>query len=109
VFPASSAIAKPKKTTKRKADPPCLAAPMQVQDENTRLLYGGLQWLLDASVKSHESHNARAIRESSEPLSESAITSFNAGKDVNIDKSLKPAKTAAWIDGQRKTPAAPPF
>ena len=109
VFPASSAVSKTKKTTKRKADAPCLAAPTHVQDENTRLLFGGLQWLLDASVKSQDSHNTRAIRESSEPLSERAITSFNAAKDMNIDKSLKPAKTAAWIDGQRASPAAPPF
>jgi hypothetical protein len=109
VFPASSAVSKPKKPVRRKADAPCLAAPTQIQDESTRLLFGGLQWLLDASVKSQESYNARITRESSEPLSERAITCFNAAKDVNIDESLKPAKTAAWIDGQRKTPAAPPF
>jgi len=109
VFPASSAVSKPKKPSKRKADPPCLAAPTQIQDENTRLLFGGLQWLLDASVKSQDSNKTRVVRESSEPLSERAITSFNAEEDVNIDKSLKPAKTAAWIDGQRRIPAAPPF
>ena len=109
VFPASRVVSKPKKSSTRKPDPPSLAAPTSVQDEKTRLLFGGLQWLLDASVKSHESSNARYVRESSEPLSERAINSFNARKDVNIGASIKPAETAAWIDGQRKHPAAPPF
>lgn len=109
VFPATRAVSKPKTSTTRKADPPCVAAPARVQDDKTRLLFGGLHWLLDASVKSPDSNNARFTRESSEPLSEKAITSFNARKDVNTGKSLKPTETAAWIDGQRKSPAAPPF
>lgn len=109
VFPASRAASKPRTSTTRKAEPPCLAAPTHIQDDKTRLLFGGLHWLLDASVKSHEPNSARIIRESSEPLSEKAITSFNARKDANIGGSLKPIETAAWIDGQRKSPAAPPF
>ena len=113
VFPASRAdklvVSKPNKSTTRAADPPCVAPQMHVQDDKTRLLFGGLHWLLDASVKSHDSSNARFTRESSEPLSEKAITSFNARKDANTGKSLKPTETAAWIDGQRKSPAAPPF
>jgi hypothetical protein len=109
VFPASRAASKQKSPVTRKADPPCLAAPTHVQDEKTRLLFGGLHWLLDASVKSHDSNKARSTRESSEPLSEKAITSFNALNDVNTGKSLKPAETAAWIDDQRHNPAAPPF
>jgi hypothetical protein len=103
------AVSKPRTSTTRKADPPCLAPPTHVQDDKTRLLFGGLHWLLDASVKSHDSTDARSIRESSEPLSEKAVNSFNARKDANPGKSLKPAGTAAWIDGQRKSPAAPPF
>ena len=109
VFPASRALSNPRPSTTRKADAPFVAAPSHVQDDKTRLLFGGLHWLLDASVKSHDSSNARFTRESSEPLSEKAITSFNARKDVNTGKSLKPTETAAWIDGQRKSPAAPPF
>lgn len=78
------------------------------------MLFGGLHWLLDASVKSYGSNNApsnraRFVREPSEPLSEKAIASHNARKDANVGESLKPDETAAWIDGQRKRPAAPPF
>jgi hypothetical protein len=109
VFPASRALSNPRPSTTRKADAPFVAATSHVQDDKTRLLFGGLNWLLDASVKSHDSSNARFTRESSEPLSEKAITSFNARKDANTGKSLKPTETAAWIDGQRKSPAAPPF
>ena len=109
VFPASRALSNPRPSTTRKADAPFVAAPSHVQDDKTRLLFGGLHWLLDASVKSHDSSNARFTRESSEPLSEKAINSFNARKDANTGKSLKPTETAAWIDGQRKSPAAPPF
>jgi hypothetical protein len=109
VFPATRTVSKPRTSTTRKVDPPCVAAPTRVQDEKTRLLFGGLHWLLDASVKSPDSIDTQFTRESSEPLSEKAITSFNARKDANIGKSLKPAETAAWIDGQRKSPAAPPF
>jgi hypothetical protein len=114
VFPASSTVSKPRKPTTRKADIPCVAAPVQIQDENTRLLFGGLQWLLDASVQTKETKKTRTIiRESSEPpsepLSERAITSFNARKHGNHVTSADSAKTAAWIDGQRKAHAAPPF
>ena len=109
VFPASRAPSKPRPSTTRKADAPFVAAPTHVQDDKTRLLFGGLHWLLDTSVKSHDSNSARFTRESSEPLSDKAITSFNARKDANTGKSLKPTETAAWIDGQRKSPAAPPF
>jgi len=113
VFPAPRAekltVSKSKTSTTRTADPPCVAPQMHVQDDKTRLLFGGLHWLLDASVKSHGSNRARFVRESSEPLSEKAITSFNARKDANIGESLEPDGTAAWIDGQRKRPAAPPF
>ena len=116
VFPASRTVSTPKTSTTRKADLPCLATRTHVQDDRTRLLMGGLHWLLDASVKSQApnkanqgSNRARFIREPPEPLSEKAITSLNARKDANIGGSLKPAETAAWIDGQRKSPAAPPF
>lgn len=118
VFPASRAdkpaMSKSRTSTRRTADPPCVAARPDVQDDRTRLLFGGLQWLLDASVKSYGSNNApsnraRFVRESSEPLSEKAITSHNAQKDADVGESLKPDETAAWIDGQRKRPAAPPF
>lgn len=109
VFPATRAVPKPKTSTLRKTDPPYLAAPSQIQDDRTRMLFGGLHWLLDASIKSPESNGTRFTRESSEPLSEKAVTSFNARKDANAGKSMKPAETAAWIDGQRKSPAAPPF
>ena len=112
VFPASRAdrlaVSKPKPSTKRTADPPCVAPRTHIQDDKTRLLFDGLHWLLDASAKSHGSNNARFIRDP-EPLSEKAITSFNARKDANIGESLNPDETAAWIDGQRKRPAAPPF
>lgn len=116
VFPASRTVLTPKTSTIRKADPPCLAARTHVQDDRTRLLMGGLHWLLDASVrtqgsnKSNQGSNrARFIREPPEPLSEQAITSLNARKDTDTGGSLKPTETAAWIDGQRKSPAAPPF
>ena len=109
VFPATRTVTKPKTSSTRKAGPSRATAPTHVQDDKTRLLFGGLHWLLDASVNSPDSNKARFTRESSEPLSEKAITSFNAQKDANTGKSLKPAETAAWIDGQRKSPSAPPF
>jgi hypothetical protein len=110
VFPASSTVSKPRKPITRKADLPCVAAPMQIQDENTRLLFGGLQWLLDASVQTKDTNKTHSvIRESSEPLSEKAITSFNARKHESHVTSADSATTAAWIDGQRKAPAAQPF
>jgi hypothetical protein len=110
IFPASSTVSKPRKPTTRKSDLPCVAAPIQIQDENTRLLFGGLQWLLDASVQTKETKKTRTvIRESSEPLSESAITSLNARKYEDHVTSVDSAKTAAWINGQRQAPPAPPF
>jgi hypothetical protein len=110
VFPASSTVSKPRKPTTRKAELPFVAAPIEIQDENTRLLFGGLQWLLDASVQTKETKKSRTvIRESSEPLSEKAVTSFNARKHESHVTSADSATTAAWIDGQRKAPAAPPF
>ena len=111
IFPASAAG-----STKQSRKPPGRKAAAvrddpssQVRDENTRLLYGGLQWLLDATAKSHETKKVRIAHRCPEPLSEKAITSLNAQGDVDADKSSEPAKTAAWIDGQRKSPAAPPF
>lgn len=111
VFPAVSTVSKPRETTTRRGDPHPITAPMQVRDENTRLLFGGLHWLLDASVQVKETKKKRrvAIREPTEPLSEMAITLFNARKDESQASSSESATTAAWIDGQRKTPPAPPF
>ena len=110
VFPAARTETIPKTSTTRKADSPCVTTPAHVQDDKTSLLLGGLHWLLDASVKKAPvSNRARFVRESSGPLSEEAIASFNAREDADTGKSLKPAETAAWIDGQRKNLAAPPF
>lgn len=110
IFPAPSCGSRPsRKPATKRVETPCLTPPTQFQNENTRLLFGGLQWLLDASVQSSEAKNARIARESSEPLSEKAISSLNARKDEEAGLSSEPAKTAAWIDGQRKSPAAPPF
>jgi hypothetical protein len=111
VFPASSTVSKPRKPTTKRADPPCVAAPTQIQHENTRLLFGGLQWLLDASVQTNDTSRILAVvREPSEPLSEKAITSFNnSRKDGAQVTPSEAAKTAAWIDSQRKSPAALPF
>lgn len=109
VFPAPSGGSKQgKKQATERVHAPRVPS-TQFQNENNRLLFGGLQWLLDTSVKSSEAKNARIVREPSEPLSEKAISSFNARKTGDAATSLEPANTAAWIDGQRKSPAAAPF
>lgn len=110
IFPASTAGSTlTRKPASRKADDTRDFLQSQVRNENTRLLYGGLQWLLDTTAKSYEATKVRVAQKPSEPLSEQAITSLNAQGSLNADTSSEPAKTAAWIDGQRKSPAAPPF
>lgn len=111
VFPAVSTVSKSRDPAARRGDPRRVSAQTHVGDDHTRLLFGGLHWLLDASVQTKETKKKHrvAILDSTEPLSETAITSFNAQKDESHAKSSEPATTAAWIDGQRKTPAAPPF
>lgn len=106
VFPAVTAMPKtPQSMATRKPDPKTTIPP-RVPDENTRLLFGGLQWLLDQSTQPRVSNQ---LRGPPAPLSEKAIASFNERSAASREISSEPAKTAAWIEGQIKTRAAPPF
>lgn len=114
VFPASSAggrtIKHSSRSQARKLEIPDPAAPSTLgRNDSTRQLFNGLQWLMEMSTQPLESDQLRNARESSVPLSEKAITSHNASKHGSLDDSSEPAKTAAWVDGQIKRPAAAPF
>lgn len=113
VFPASSAGRKTceQADQPRARKPEASFAPTKSLNEydNTRLLYGGLQWLLDASTQSPESSLLHNKRDPPAPLSEDAIKSFNASKTGGQNAFSEPAQTAAWVDRQIKSPAAPPF
>jgi hypothetical protein len=105
VFPASSTSINTQSTTTRKANAHRPAALSISPDENTRRLMGGLQWLLEATTQPQTPTRPQGP---SAPLSEKAIASLN--QHSNTDQSSpETTETAAWIAGQRKTRAAPPF
>lgn len=106
VFPAPSTKPKMQSTTTRRHDPPRPAASTISPDDNTRRLMGGLQWLLEATT---QPQNPSRSPGPSAPLSEKSIASFNQHSNTDRKDSSESTETAAWIDGQRKTRAAPPF
>jgi hypothetical protein len=106
VFPASSTSVNTQSTTTRKADARRPAALSISPDDNTRRLMGGLQWLLEATTQPQTPSPPRGP---SAPLSEKAIASFNQHSNTDRKSYSEPTETAAWIAGQRKTRAAPPF
>lgn len=107
VFPASSTSTKTQSTTTRRPDIPRPAASTISPDENTRRLMGGLQWLLEAT--SQPQTPMSLPQGPSAPLSEKSIASFNQHSSTDPKIPSEATETAAWIDGQRKTRAAPPF
>lgn len=113
VFPAPKADNKPSKSANgpytRKVEQSSAMPTSLGQDDNTRRLFNGLQWLLDASTQPQESNQLRNTREPPARLSEKAVTSLNASKSGEHNDCSEAAKTAAWVDGQIKSPAAPPF
>jgi len=66
---------------------------------------GGLQWLLEATTQPQTPTRSQGP---SAPLSEKAIASLNQHSNTD-QNSPETTETAAWIAGQRKTRAAPPF
>lgn len=108
IFPASSTSLKIHSATTRKADPPRAAVPSISQDDNTRRLFGGLQWLLDMSTQPQAPSQ---ITGASAPLSEKAVASFNQRSllETKTESESESAETAAWVDGQIESRAAPPF
>lgn len=106
VFPASSTSMNTRSTTTQKSDTHRPAALSISPDDNTRRLMGGLQWLLEATTQPQTPSRPQGP---SAPLSEKAIASFNQHSNADRKGSSDSTETAAWIDGQRKTRAAPPF
>jgi hypothetical protein len=106
IFPASSTSLKTQSTTTRKTDARQPTVLSLNPDDNTRRLMGGLQWLLEATTQPQAPSRPRGP---SAPLSEKAIASLNQHSNTDRKGSSETTETAIWIDGQRKTRAAPPF
>jgi hypothetical protein len=105
VFPASSSSINTQSTITRKANVSRPATLSISPDDNTRRLMGGLQWLLEATTQPQTPSRPQGP---SAPLSEKAIASLNQHSNTDQNSS-ETTETAAWIAGQRKTRAAPPF